>query len=99
MSDQTGLNSNHLLCGISGDRKYESMIDLSCIMKYFVLFRVRWKLTGQTKHSVVDWMKDNTRLFFIRVTTDMVVIVQKAHGHRIYFTNIDYTNYTLLIMQ
>lgn len=64
--------------------------------------RVRWKLTGQTKHSVVDWMKDNARLFFIWVTTDMLVIVQKAHGHwtrSIYFTNIDYTNYTLLIMQ
>lgn len=31
MSDQTGLNSNHSLSGISGDRKYDSMTDLSCI--------------------------------------------------------------------
>lgn len=90
------------LYGIGSDRKYKSMTDFSCIMKDFVPFKVRWKLTGETKHSVVDWMKDNARLVFILVTTDMLVIVQNAHEHclgSIYFTNIDYTNYTLLIMQ
>lgn len=36
MSDQAGVNLNHSLYSISGDRKYKSMTDLSCVMKDFV---------------------------------------------------------------
>lgn len=60
--------------------------------------------TGETKYFIVDWMKDNRRLFLKCVATEMVKyfdFVQEAHRHRtssIYSTDIDYTNYTLLIM-
>lgn len=45
-----------------------------------LLFRVRWKLTGQAKHSEVDWMEDNTRLFFMQVPLIWLLLCRRPMG-------------------
>lgn len=84
------------LCGIGSDRKYNnnnwSLLNLKC----FVLFRLDESNQDKGVYSLFLYVSPIKPLFFAKL-----VIEQEAHSHRmgrIYFTSIDYTNYTLLIM-